>query len=698
MKKQYSQLRHILFHNSFQTRFFWALFICLVLTLPLLLLGLWHQDHEQQKLFETELVKKQIQIVFDDNERSRINRDYGKLAKEIWRLSAFEEIVLFDKTSDCKILAQIPLNGKQISCNDSNKLNVNDEFSDLGKISFIKKERPVFLGTESILATLTSLAIFIITFSLLLTYLLKKLLLNPFKNLQEDIIKLKDTDSNIGDDTLYPQELLEIKKTINSTRYDLRLAQEQIKEQSRKAVLGEIASQVAHDIRSPLAALDTTLREIAQFPEQTRYVVRSSISRIHDILNNLLVSYRSLNVTTEQELSKEETILLSSAIESIVSEKRIQYRSRLGLNINFELGKESYGLFSKINPVEFKRALSNIINNAVEAIPTSGEVTILLAAGDQGMVQIKVIDTGKGISSELIEKLGQKGQTFGKEHGSGLGLFHAKTTFESWKGSLTVQSTLGKGTEITITLPKTPPPSWFVEKINIPEGSRVVVIDDDSSIHHIWDGRFQSARFEEQNIEVIHLSTPELAQEWFKENALSKETLFLIDYEFLGSALNGLELIQKLQIEKNSYLVTSRYEEGHILEKCSQHGIHLIPKNLAGFIPVGTNKKETAPAVLLDDDEITRISWESAAKRKGIPLTTYASASELFSNLHHYPKETTFYIDTELGENQKNGKEITKELYEKGYRNLYIETGHEPEVFKDTYWIKGVLGKRPNFC
>jgi signal transduction histidine kinase len=73
------------------------------------------------------------------------------------------------------------------------------------------------------------------------------------------------------------------------------------------------------------------------------------------------------------------------------------------------------------------------------------------------MVEIKIADSGKGIPKLLIDKLGGKGISFGKEShktaGSGLGLYHAVTTVKSWGGDLSITSLEGHGTTITIKIP-----------------------------------------------------------------------------------------------------------------------------------------------------------------------------------------------------------------------------------------------------
>ena len=72
----------------------------------------------------------------------------------------------------------------------------------------------------------------------------------------------------------------------------------------RSSALNELASQVAHDIRSPLAALDSVVNRLAQLPEQERVFMRSAINRIKDIANNLLQKNREAEATKKGMRSK----------------------------------------------------------------------------------------------------------------------------------------------------------------------------------------------------------------------------------------------------------------------------------------------------------------------------------------------------------------------------------------------------------
>ncbi|HLD44712.1 MAG TPA: ATP-binding protein, partial [bacterium] len=266
-------------------------------------------------------------------------------------------------------------------------------------------------------------------------------------------------------------------------------AEKQIETKSKLAAVGETAGQVAHDIRSPLTALSVIAAELGELAEEKRLLIRSAVQRIEDIANDLSSKRVQRPKTNDQSQKQGEIVipakagiqnitptvdpslrwddktnptlkgtsdtlslpplatnshLLSAVVESLVSEKRTQYRNRSGVTIEANLGSESYGLFANIQLDQFKRVLSNIVNNAVEAMEGGGSLVVAMRAvepqshraydsefteaptphGSMAQdIQITIIDTGKGIPAEILPRLFRCGESFGKIDGAGLGLY-----------------------------------------------------------------------------------------------------------------------------------------------------------------------------------------------------------------------------------------------------------------------------------
>ncbi len=473
------------------------------------------------------------------------------------------------------------------------------------------------------------------------------------------------------------------------------------KKLEKQMAVSALASQVAHDIRSPLAALDSVLKDIGQLPEDKRIIVRGAASRIRDIANDLV---RRNQQTIEMRVGPNAADshfllaqLVSALIEPLITEKRMQFRSKIDLEIEGRFDASAYGLFIRVQPVELKRVLSNLINNAVEAVGDKGSVVVALdSKGDE--VIIKVQDNGQGIPPEILAKLGQKGETHGKTGGSGLGLYHAKTAVQSWQGSLAIESKAGEGTTITVKLPKAQAPDWFVSRLILESGKPIVILDDDASIHQVWQGRLDSLRVKEHGIEALHFSVPDEFRGWVLGNATQAAlALYLSDYELLGQKETGLDLAEELGLGEQTILVTSRYEEPGILKRCGQLKVRLIPKNLAAYVPISVeNAADAVPrrydAVLIDDDVLVRKTWEIAAKQADKTLAAFAGVEGFLKEAANFGPETTIYIDNDLGDGIKGVKESLR-FYDMGFRIIYLATGSEPESFPFMPWIKQVVGK-----
>ena len=364
--------------------------------------------------------------------------------------------------------------------------------------------------------------------------------------------------------------------------------------------LGSLAAQVAHDIRSPLAALNMLIGTLKNIPEDPRIALRAATNRINDIANHLLMKSKIQNPckaaapSSKQAYSESETKkltpeLLSALSDTLVSEKRLQFRCKLNIKIELDL-EDSYGAFALIDAMETKRVISNLINNSVEAInDNEGRIVVTVKNYKSGPT-ITVRDNGAGIPEHILEKLGQHGVTFGKEgtlSGSGLGLYHAKKTIESFNAKLTIESRLGTGTEVIMKFPKCKTPDWFVSELKISSDLNIFALDDESSVLEIWKRRF--GVFKENDVRLFTFSTPEDFRKHLAKNTEAvKSSIFLVDYEFLNSQSNGLDLIEQLGIENRSFLVTSRYDEPNILSRCESLGVRQIPKTMAPFVPITT--------------------------------------------------------------------------------------------------------------
>jgi signal transduction histidine kinase len=189
--------------------------------------------------------------------------------------------------------------------------------------------------------------------------------------------------------------------------------------------------QMAHDIRSPLFALQVVLQSPGEFNESKKHLLFQATKRLQEIADSIL----EINPVVKESN-------LVEMVEEIVSEKRISFP-----NFLFAFNSTEKNISHHYDPSQMKRIISNLINNSIEAYEQEpGEIYILLNRVN-GMTQITIRDYGKGIPLSLIPKIFSS--SYNKTGGSGLGLSHAKFYVESIGGKIDITSSV-LGTEVSI--------------------------------------------------------------------------------------------------------------------------------------------------------------------------------------------------------------------------------------------------------
>lgn len=427
----------------------------------------------------------QVQVMMGSLEGEWVQGNYSKVARQIQQRASADLVAFYSK--DCRLIDAAPAN-----------LSLR-----IGDCSSVARAYPAGIFTEVVdptgrigqvfvLARLQKLRIFMIIALQILAYLLTLTFVyfvvfsNFLRNELSTRIKELITTGPALTAPVY-EEFEPIHRILKD--YEESLAQRKTQEFKLKFEigLGRLAAQVAHDIRSPLAALEVATGDAARLPEDKRTLIRGAVGRIQDIANSLLEKQRAVgaNAATADAMIETEAEdpyphELSNSIESLAEEKRLQFRSLTRVKIETRIEDSAADAVAAIQPIQFTRLLSNLINNAVEALESrGGTVTVRLSATD-ARVQVTVQDDGKGIHPDILAKLGRRGETHGKTGGTGLGLHHARTTAESWGGELSIESKVGQGTTATVDLPRI--------ASGIPTEGRwdAILIDDDPLTQMTW--------------------------------------------------------------------------------------------------------------------------------------------------------------------------------------------------------------------
>jgi PAS domain S-box-containing protein len=213
----------------------------------------------------------------------------------------------------------------------------------------------------------------------------------------------------------------------------------------RLATIGETATMVGHDLRNPLQGISGAVYNIRKHLGTTS---DSSVTDMLGVIDNG-VQYANRIVNDLLDFSRESQIhLLPTTTKSIV--KQALTNAKVPNNIKIEDGQlndfEILADESKMN-----RVITNLIQNAVDAMPNGGILSIS-SAKENGQVSIRVTDTGVGISPDHLVKLWNTLFTT-KSKGMGLGLPICKRFIEAHGGTISVETTLGKGSTFTATIP-----------------------------------------------------------------------------------------------------------------------------------------------------------------------------------------------------------------------------------------------------
>lgn len=235
----------------------------------------------------------------------------------------------------------------------------------------------------------------------------------------------------------------------------LRQVEGRLHQAERSAVVGRLASAIAHEIRNPLnyinLSLDHLRTSLAPSDPHKRAIVEQLTEQLKtevQRINRRITEFLSYTRPAKLEMQK---IDLRAMLEDAM---RIVEAQAAEGHITTRI--EQHGEITEIEgDAESLRSLfTNLIINGAQAIDggRGGSLTLSLAADGDGRVRVKVTDTGRGIPPENISQVFEPYFST-KETGTGLGLAIAKKVVEDHRGTITVKSKPGEGTTFTVTLP-----------------------------------------------------------------------------------------------------------------------------------------------------------------------------------------------------------------------------------------------------
>lgn len=213
--------------------------------------------------------------------------------------------------------------------------------------------------------------------------------------------------------------------------------------QRQLATLGRFSSQLAHDLKNPLASMKGALQFLSREKPLAEYgeflgIMLEQVDRMHRVIDDY------------QRIGRVEPIRAAVDVNELLQRVvALQSFGQAGLEVKTELAGDLPRV--SVDPDLLSTALDNLLRNACEAMPDGGTLGIATERGDHGVI-VRVSDTGVGMDPRQQASAFDEFFTT-KASGSGLGLSFVRRVIEAHQGTVSLDSTLGRGTTVSVELP-----------------------------------------------------------------------------------------------------------------------------------------------------------------------------------------------------------------------------------------------------
>ncbi|HUL22395.1 MAG TPA: GAF domain-containing protein [Thermodesulfobacteriota bacterium] len=280
---------------------------------------------------------------------------------------------------------------------------------------------------------------------------------------------------------------------LKQTLQELRQAQDQVVQAEKLRAMGELASGVAHDFNNVLAVvLGNTQLLLHQLDRLDPEGIRQGLKVIERSSKDGAETIRRIQEFTGVRRDREFISLsLNNIVTEVVNITQPRWRDQTqkkGIQIELTTHLGEIPLIMG-NPSEIREVLTNIIFNAVDALVDGGKLTITTQPQAEGWVEMRVADTGVGMTEEVKRRVFDPFFTTKGVTNSGLGMSVSYGIIKRHGGEILIESELQKGTTFIVHLPTGYGEQEAVAKeVIVPKESRrarILVIDDEDSVRDI---------------------------------------------------------------------------------------------------------------------------------------------------------------------------------------------------------------------
>ncbi|GGC82068.1 two-component sensor histidine kinase [Flavobacterium lutivivi] len=328
----------------------------------------------------------------------------------------------------------------------------DDKFKPLGILNIPYVEDDGFYETElrQFLLRLSQVYSFMLIIAFALAYFLASYITKSLKTISD---KINKTGLNQKNEKIVieanSREINSLIAAYNKMVDKLEESASKLAQSEREQAWREMAKQVAHEIKNPLTPMRLTVQSFqrkfdANDPNLKQKLDDYSKTLIQQIDTMSSVASAFSNFAS-MPAQQNETLNVVEVVEFSLDIFNEDY-------IEFETEKEE--IVSKIDRTQLVRIITNLVKNAIQAIPDTQETKKINVSvkEENNFVVIQVRDNGTGIEAENINQIFEPKFTT-KTSGMGLGLGIIKNIIENYKGTITFETELGIGTVFTVTLP-----------------------------------------------------------------------------------------------------------------------------------------------------------------------------------------------------------------------------------------------------
>lgn len=328
----------------------------------------------------------------------------------------------------------------------------DDKFKTLGILNLPYVEDDGFYKNElnSFLIRLGQVYSFMLIVAFALAYFLSTYITKSLKTISD---KLSETSLNQKNEKIVleasSKEINLLIKAYNGMVDKLEKSAVKLAQSEREEAWREMAKQVAHEIKNPLTPMRLTVQSFQRKFDPSDVDVRQKMKDYSDTLiqqiDTMSAVASAFSNFASMPAQQNETLNVVNVVDlamDIFNEEYIVFKS------------DSPEIISKIDRTQLIRIITNLVKNAIQAIPENQETksVIVTIKKEQNNVLITVADNGIGIQPKDIERIFEPKFTT-KSSGMGLGLGIIKNIIENYKGTITFETEFGKGTTFIVSLP-----------------------------------------------------------------------------------------------------------------------------------------------------------------------------------------------------------------------------------------------------